>query len=180
MPHSYGSTQDVVRKEIVVGSIPEGIWPGPQTSDSGQTNVTILGESNDGIAQRAALRFLGSRAGVPKVSMSALANLRKNLGQFSGIGAVTFSVRYGGVPEDPLIHRVPARCPKTVLHIVPQVPESTGPKFGDLTAHKDMFMACPKIRHFPSVRWQAVIHLAHARLLADRDLAWKLVAGPAL
>jgi hypothetical protein len=79
-----------------------------------------------------------------------------------------------------LILPVPTPCPKTVLQIVPQVPESTRPKFGDLTAHKHMFIACPKIRHFPSVRWQAVIHLAHARLLADRDLAWKLVAGPAL
>src|SRR5260370_19736790 len=32
--HSCGSTQDVVGKEIVVGSTPEGIWPGPQTSET--------------------------------------------------------------------------------------------------------------------------------------------------
>jgi hypothetical protein len=36
VPHSFGSTQDVVGKEIVVGSTPEGIWPGPETSDCGQ------------------------------------------------------------------------------------------------------------------------------------------------
>jgi hypothetical protein len=42
VPHSCGSTQDVVGKEMVVRSTPEGIWPGPQTSAGARPSGCLL------------------------------------------------------------------------------------------------------------------------------------------